>query len=136
MKDWYRNHFLWIVVLDCICFWGFSFFGYEYPEVRFIGFSIINAVSTCLWVMVMRNLANNIITDGDMRTDFDALNSYTTLTACLCGAVIAFFSSISVEICLVAQCCVNAFMGITDLHAFKLLNARIKEGGEHDAYNP
>ena len=121
MKEWYRKHFLSIILIDILCFHLITFFGYEYPEIRFIGFAIINAVSTCLWVMIMRNTANRIITDGDARTDFDALNRYLTLTACLIGAVLAFIITLPVETCLVIQCIANAFMGFADWKAFRLL---------------
>jgi len=123
MKEWYRKHFLYIVIIDMICFWCISFCGLEYPEVRFLGFAVLNAVSTCLWVMVMRNVANRIIVDGDERTDFDALNECSTLIACFCGAVLALiFVDIPVECCIVLQCLSNMFMGITDLYAFRRLN--------------
>lgn len=123
MKEIYRRNFHWIVLIDIICFCAVSFTGYEYPEVRFIGFSILNAVSTCLWVMIMRNLANRIIEDGDDRTDFDALNRYTELWACFFGAIFALiFTEIPVEYCIAAQCFANTFMGCTDLYSFKMLN--------------
>lgn len=122
MKEWYRKHFLWIVLIDLLAFVSVSFFGYEYPEVRFVGLSLLNAVTTSLWVMVMRNLANRIIKDGDDRTDFEALTEYTSLLACAGGAIFAIiFIDIHVEYCIAAQCIANIFMGITDLYSFKLL---------------
>ena len=122
MKELYRKNFIWIVLLDVTVFCIVSFTGYEYPEVRFIGFSILNAVSTCLWVMVMRNLANRIIEDGDDRTDFDALNRCTELWACFFGAIFAVtFTEIPVEYCIAAQCFANLTMGATDLYTFKIL---------------
>jgi len=123
MKSWYRKHFLLIVISDTLLTYVFTFFGYQYPEIRFLGFSFLNAVSTCLWVMVMRNVVNRIITDGDQRTDFDALVQYTTLSGSLAGAVTAFvFSDIPVEYCLVFQCIANTLFGLTDIYIFKRLN--------------
>lgn len=123
MKEWYRNHFLYIVLVDIICFFCFSFYGLECPEIRFIGFSFLNAVSTCLWVMVMRNTANRIIVNGDKRTDFDALNEFSTLIACFCGAATALiFNDVPVEYCITAQCVSNLVMGITDLYSFNMLS--------------
>lgn len=123
MKELYRRNFHWILIVDVILFCIISFTGYEYPEIRFIGFSILNAISTCLWVMIMRNLANRIIGDGDDRTDFDALNRYTELWACFFGAIFAMvFINIPVEYCIAAQCFANTFMGATDYYCFKRLN--------------
>ena len=124
LKSWYRRHFSWIVVIDTVLLWCINFAGYSYPEIRFIGFAIINAVSTCLWVMIMKNIANRIIVDGDERTDFEALTEYVTLFACLVGATITFLfpDILSVEYCLIIQCAANMFMGITDVYIFKRLN--------------
>ena len=122
MKELYRKNFLLIVLTDVILFALISFFGYEYPEVRFMGFSFLNAVSTCLWVMVMRNVANRIIKDGDERTDFDAMNNYTTLSASFLGGIIAvIFVEIPVEYCIAAQCVANLTMGLTDVYSFRML---------------
>lgn len=123
MKSWYRKHFLLIVISDIFLTYLFTFFGYQYPEIRFLGFSFLNAVSTCLWVMVMRNVVNRIITDGDQRTDFDALVEYTTLSGSLAGAITAFiFDDVSVEYCLVFQCIANTVFGMTDIYIFRRLN--------------
>ena len=124
MKEWYRRHFLWIVTIDVLLFSCVSFAGYEYPAVRFLGFAFINAVSTCLWVMVMRNAVNHIIKEGDARTDFDAFNQSTCLTASLVGGIMAIIVELPVEICILLQCLVNMFMGITDLYAFKILSKK------------
>lgn len=123
MKSWYRKHFLLIVISDVVLTCLFTFFGYQYPAIRFLGFSFLNAVSTCLWVMIMRNVVNRIITDGDQRTDFDALVEYVTLSGSLAGAITALiFSDIPVEYCLFFQCISNAIFGLTDIYIFRRLN--------------
>lgn len=125
-KEWYQRHFLFIVVSDIIIFCLVSFTSINMPEIRFLGFAFINAVSTCLWVMVMKNLVNNIISDGDERTKFDALNNYTCLCASFLGAILAIiFVEIPVEYCIAAQCVVNFIMGCTDYYSFKMLNKKL-----------
>ena len=122
LKELYRKYFFWIVVTDVLIFSTTSLIGVDYPAVRFFGFSILNAVSTCLWFMIMKNVANRIIIDGDERTNFDALNQTTCLAASFFGGIFAvIFVNIPVEICVMAQCLANAFMGVTDLYSFKIL---------------
>jgi|GEM_PF-1261089 len=128
LKELYRKYFFWIVATDILIFSATSLIGVDYPAVRFFGFSILNAVSTCLWFMIMQNIANRIIVDGDERTNFDALNQSTCLAASFIGGVFAvIFVNISVEICVMAQCLANAFMGITDLYSFKILKRAYEE---------
>ena len=128
-KELYRKYFFWIVATDILIFSVTSLIGVEYPVIRFFGFSFLNAVSTCLWVMIMENIANRIIIDGDERTNFDALKRTVCLMASFTGGVVAIlFADIPVEWCVMAQCVANAFMGLTDLYAFKILKrAYVKE---------
>ena len=130
LKDLYRRYFKVIVLVDVLLFASVSALGVEYPEARFLGFSFINAVSTCLWVMVMRNVVNRVIVDGDARTDFEALERSTCLSASFVGGVLAVvFVEVPVEYCVLAQCLGNAFMGVTDLHAFSLLKRAYRGEG-------
>jgi len=122
LKELYRKYFFRIVIADILIFSATSLIGVDYPAVRFFGFSIINAVSSCLWLMIMRNVANRIIADGDERTNFDALNEMTCLAASFVGGVFAIiFIDISVEVCVMFQCLANTLMGVTDLYSFRIL---------------
>lgn len=85
LKELYRKYFFYIVITDILIFSATSLIGVDYPAVRFFGFSILNAVSTCLWFMIMKNVVNRIIIDGDERTNFDALNQTTCLAASFIG---------------------------------------------------
>ena len=128
LQDKYRHWFIPIVVVDCTLFAGISITGLSYPEVRFIGFSFINAVSTSIWFMIMRNALNRVITDGDQRTAFDGLESTACLIAGFCGGLIAYFTTTRdievVQLCVFAQCIANAVMGIADIYAFNRLKKR------------
>ena len=78
--------------------------------------------------MVMKNIVNRIIVDGDERTNFDALNQTTCLAASFIGGIFAvIFVNISVEFCVMVQCVANAFMGATDLYSFKILKRAYEE---------
>jgi hypothetical protein len=124
-KEWYRKNFLLIIIMDVILLTTSSFAGVNYPELRFMGLAVINSVSTVLWVMIMKNIANKIIVDGDARTDFEALNESACLTASFIGGVSAVVLMPKVEICLALQCLANAFMGATDYYSFQVLNKKI-----------
>ena len=128
LKELYRKYFFCIVITDVLIFSATSLIGVEYPTLRFFGFSILNSVSTCLWFMVMKNIVNRIIVDGDERTNFDALNQTTCLAASFIGGIFAvIFVNISVEFCVMVQCVANAFMGATDLYSFKILKRAYEE---------
>ena len=122
IKELYRKYFLWIVMADVVTLGATSIIGVDYPAVRFFGMSFTNAVSTSLWFMIMNNVSNRIIVDGDERTNFEALNQSACFFASFMGGVLAvIFVEISVEKCIIAQCLANGFMGATDLYAFRLL---------------
>ena len=123
LKELYRRYFPLIVITDIIIFTTTSIVGVDYPVVRFLGFSFLNSVSTCLWFMIMKNIINRIIADGDQRTNFDALEKTLTLSASLIGGICAIiWIDLPVEYCVLIQCLGNTIMGCTDLYAFKILN--------------
>lgn len=121
IKDWYRAHFLHIIVIDTICFALISFESVSVPEVRFLGFAILNAVSSTLWMMIVKDAVNHAI-EGDELTAWDSISRTANLSAALCGSIIAvIFTAIPVEACILAQCIASAIMGVTDWKAYKIL---------------
>ena len=123
----YHKWFLLIVVADVICFWMVSFFGIECPTIRFLGFSVLNAVSTTLWVMVIRDSINNAL-NGVELTNWQAKSGAFGLYGAFAGGLVAIFvPNINVEFCILLQCISNMFMGITDLIAYKKMQREAKE---------
>ncbi len=121
IKDWYRKHFLTIIVIDTICFSLISFESISVPEVRFLGFAILNAVSSTLWYTIIKDSINHAI-EGDELTAWDSISRTTNLGAALVGSVIAiFWVAIPVEACIAAQCIASAIMGASDWQAYKIL---------------
>lgn len=122
LKDFYRHNFLWIVLIDIICFTLVSFEGIAVPEVRFLGMAILNAVSSTLWVTVISDAINHQI-DGGALTKWNSLSKTVNLTAALAGSLVAivFCSSIPVEVCIAAQCVANLVMGTFDLKAYRVI---------------
>ena len=122
LKEVYRRNFVGIVVVDIVCFSVISMLGIEFAVIRFIGIATLNAVSTNLWYIIMKNAINRVI-NGDELTNWDSYSKSLELYASLAGGAIAFFFSeqMNIEICIAAQCLANAIFGFTDINAFKRL---------------
>ena len=124
---WYDKHFTLIVITDVIMFFVVSCAGMELAAVRYIGMAIINAVSTTLWMCIMRNSINNVI-NGEELTIWQSLSKSYELYASLAGGlVILLIGDMHIELAIAIQCLANLVMGLTDLKARKLL---INEIGE------
>lgn len=118
---WYKKHFYTIVVIDLLCFCIVSFLSTEYVAVRFLGLAILNAISTNLWFVLMRNAVNNII-KGDSLTKWESFESAWTLGGQFFGAALAIYlTNIPLEICISLQCIANIIMGATDYKAWNII---------------
>ena len=121
---WYDEHFKFIVMSDILLFFSVSCAGIEMAAARYIGMAIVNALSTTLWICVMRNSINNVI-NGEELTIWQSLsNSYELYASLAGGVVILILGTIDVELTIAIQCLANLFMGLTDLRAKKLLIKR------------
>ena len=93
----------------------------EMATARFIGMAIINAISTTLWVCIMRNSINHVI-NGEELTIWQSLsNSYELYASLVGGLIILVLGTMNIEIAIAIECMANLFMGLTDLRARKLL---------------
>ena len=117
----YRSHFNIIVVVDMILFAVISGLSTEMIVVRFLGFSILNAVTSTLWGAVIQDRINNVL-HGSELTDWSALLSAYRLYAALIGSALLFIIvSIPIEVAIALQCFGNTAMGLLDIKAYKLL---------------
>ena len=121
--EWYDKHFTLIVVTDVLLFTVISFAGMEWATIRFIGMAIINAISTTLWICVMKNAINSIVKGKELTIWQSLASSYDLYASLAGGLVILILGSIDVEIAIMIQCIANLVMGLTDLKARKLLVA-------------
>lgn len=118
---WYKKHFYSIVIIDLLCFCIVSFLSTEYITVRFLGLAILNAVSTNLWCVLMRNAVNNII-KGDSLTKWESFESAWNLGGQFFGAALAiYFIDMPLELCIGLQCIANIIMGTTDYKAWDMI---------------
>ena len=120
LKTIYSNNFKLIVIIDVVFFTIISYGGLLDVSIRFIGFAILNAISTTLWFTVMSNAINNKIAGGEL-TNWNAFSKSLELYGSLAGCIVAICFDFDVTTCLILQCIANCFMGCTDLIAFKRL---------------
>ena len=121
LMDIYRKWFFAIVVVDVICFCCISFLSPEHVIVRFIGFALLNAVSTNLWCIVIRDCINRHIS-GESLTKWNSKYEAFTLSASFAGGIFAIaFVNLDIELCIAMQCFANIVMGCTDLSAYRRL---------------
>ena len=117
----YRRHFNIIVVVDMVLFAVISGLSTEMIVVRFLGFSVLNAVTSTLWGAVIQDRINNVL-HGSELTDWSALLSAYKLYAALIGSALLFIIvSMPIEVAIGLQCFGNTAMGLLDIKAYKLL---------------
>ena len=119
--EWYDKHFTLIVVTDVLLFTVISFAGMEWATIRFIGMAIINAISTTLWICVMKNAINSIVKGKELTIWQSLASSYELYASLAGGLAILLIGDIHIELAIAIQCVANLVMGLTDLRARKLL---------------
>ena len=98
-----------------------SLAGMEWATLRFIGMSVLNAISTTLWICVMQNSINAVV-NGTELTIWHSLARSCELYASLGGGLfILVLGSLDIEVAIAIQCLANLTMGLTDVRARKLL---------------
>ena len=122
MKRIYINNFTMIVVVNVICFCSVSFLSTEYTIVRFLGFAILHAMSINLWVVILKDAINKVLS-GEELTNWSSFSRSFELYGSLAGCALALvLTEVNVFFCIFLQCVANIIMGYTDLVAFKKLN--------------
>ena len=119
--EWYEEHFTLIVGVDIFLFAVISLAGMEWVTLRFIGMSILNAISTTLWICVMQNSINAVVKGTELTIWHSLARSYELYTSLGGGLVILVLGSLDIEVAIAIQCLANLTMGLTDLRARKLL---------------
>ena len=127
---WYDKHFTFIVMTDILLFVIVSCAGMELAAARYIGLAIMGAISTTLWVCIMRNAINNTIKGQDLTIWQSLSNSYELYASFAGGLVILLIGDMNIEIAIAIQCLANLVMGISDLKAKKLLKSEEEKDNE------
>lgn len=115
-----RKFFYWILLFDCIAFTIVSFAGIDNVTIRFIGISILSAVSVNLWMTIMRDAINNVLS-GAKLTDFQSLSTASYLWCNLGGGILSILliDCIPINFAIGAQCVANFICATSDWVAYK-----------------
>jgi len=120
----YHRYFATIILVDVTAFICVSVVGEYHVEVRFIGFAVINAISTAIWGIVLKNMVNNVW-DGDALTKFNANSKTCGLIASFIGGGLLMFlgdNGFSVHTCIIIQCVAMTIDGINDFIIYRVYN--------------
>lgn len=127
IKKFYRRNFLYIVIVDIVCFCLISFYSIEQINLRFLGFAVLNAISTNLWCIIMQDAINHNL-GGDDLTNWNSFSRSIELWASGVGALLAiWFTQLDITLCVFLQCIANIVMGSTDYYCYQILNKTIEE---------
>ena len=119
-KAFYRRNTYKIISIVIILFISVSVCSMEYAEVRFLGFAVLNALTTSLWAVLVMDAVNHKI-KGDELTNWNATLASGKLYASLIGCVFAIFIAdyIPIEPTIGLQCVSITIYGICDMLAIK-----------------
>ena len=119
-KEFYKKNAYRIISIVIILFISVSICSMEYAEVRFLGFAVLNALTTSLWAVLLMDAVNHKI-QGDELTNWNATLASSKLYASLLGCVLAIFIAeyIPVEPAIGLQCISITVYGICDMFALK-----------------
>lgn len=122
IKRIYRQNAYKIIIFVTILFVTVSLLSTEYVEVRFLGFAVLNALTSSLWMVLIMDAVNRKI-GGDELTNWNATASSFRLYASLIGCCLAIFVAdiIPIDIAIWIQCFAITVYGLSDIFALKKL---------------
>ena len=91
-----------LLIVDWSLFALVSYSGYQYPDLRFIGMTICDAVTLALIIMIIRANVNRKLS-GDDLMPFDNTTKAYCLYDAIIGGLLAILFSPSIELCLFLQ---------------------------------
>lgn len=124
---YYHEHFLAIIIIDVISFCTFSLVGENWVEVRFIGFAVLNALSTSIWSIVCKNMINNTYS-GTKLTKFNSNCKTAGLVSGFIGSgiLLCITIEIPVHICILMQCVAMITTGVIEYAMYRVFEKRKK----------
>lgn len=125
VKEIFRRWFTMILLVDSIMFVVISFMGVEFITIRFLGMAILNAVSSNLWIIIMKDSVNQLI-NGDQLTAWDAVYNSASLIANLAGLVVSLIiPNMSLETGIAIQCIGYCIFAVSDYISFNRMKNQI-----------
>lgn len=121
-KTFYRKYFIVLNIIDVTCFIVISLLSVDHVVIRFIGFAIINSITTNICISIMRDTINHIIS-GDSLTNWTAIVESSKLWAAFAGGIVAMiFVDLDVNLCIALQCIWIFVDSITYILAYRILS--------------
>lgn len=120
-----RRYFIPFVVIDILLLL-FSNFMYFIPEVRFILVTIANGSSSVIWVLVMQDIFNQVISGTNLTVFTNKLEKVHKFGS-IAGITILLFLDLSLEAALVIQSFAFVYMAYYDVKIYKLLLPELPE---------
>ena len=129
MLQFYRNHFVYIVIIDVIMTFTLYLFSIDFIELRYIGIGLVEAIVANLWKIIMINAINRVIS-ADELTKFNSFSKAYELWAKVLGAglVLVLDGGFDITTCIVLQGIVHILMGSIDIFVYKKLNLKYERG--------
>ena len=125
MLQFYRNHFVYIVIIDVIMTFTLYLFSIDFIELRYIGIGLVEAIVANLWKIIMINAINRVIS-ADELTKFNSFSKAYELRAKVLGAslVLILDGGFDITTCIVLQGIVHILMRSIDIFVYKKLNLK------------
>ena len=125
MLQFYRNHFVYIVIIDVIMTFTLYLFSIDFIELRYIGIGLVEAIVANLWKIIMINAINRVIS-ADELTKFNSFSKAYELWAKVLGAslVLVLDGGFDITTCIILQGIVHILMGSIDIFVYKKLNLK------------
>ena len=122
----FRRQFTWLASVHTVMFSIVSLMGESWPELRFIGFAILEAITGNLYALVFRQSMNRIW-EGDELTKLQFDMKSWSLAGALIGGALVFLLDLNVHQALWLQAITCASANICDMLFFKTMKASEKK---------
>lgn len=116
----FRKQFTLLATTHTVCFTVVSLMGEGWPELRFIGFAILEAITGNLYALVFRQSINRIWS-GDQLTKLEFDMKSWSMVGALVGGSLVFLLDLNVHQALWVQAITCASANICDMVFFKTM---------------
>ena len=118
--EMFRKQFTWLATTHTTCFTIVSLMGEGWPELRFIGFAILEAITGNLYALVFRQSMNRIWKGDELtKLQFD-MKSWSMIGALIGGALV-FLLDLNIHQALLVQAVTCASANVCNMVFFKTM---------------
>ena len=116
----FRKQFTWLATTHTVCFTTISLMGESWPELRFIGFAIMQAITGNLYMLVFRQSMNRIW-KGDQLTKLEFDMKTWSMIGALIGGALVFLLNLDIHQALLVQAVTCASANVCNMVFFKTM---------------